>query len=206
MMNQLLKITTIPIEYELKINNAKLERRNGTAEMEISRNEGGMSIRSRPIRLHLDTYEARNSVVPTTKTSITESAQKGKQAAYQATAQFAKEGQLLLKTKIGEGGEALKSIFEQRTALPTGQFQMGFVPTTGPDISWEAPSLSIRYEMDKLNFDMKIDQGDVKFIPGTIELSISQYPDVEIEYMGEPIYVPPSAAAHFTGEVVDVRA
>ena len=60
--------------------------------------------------------------------------------------------------------------------------------------------------MDKLNFDMKIDQGDVKFIPGTIELSISQYPDVEIEYMGEPIYVPPSAAAHFTGEVVDVRA
>lgn len=40
-MEQLLKITTIPIEYELKVNNARLERRNGTAEMEISRNEIG---------------------------------------------------------------------------------------------------------------------------------------------------------------------
>lgn len=204
-MDQLLKITTIPIEYELKINDARMERRNGTAELEISRSEGGMNIRSRPIRLHLDTYEARNSVVPTTKTSITQAAQKGHQAAYQATAQFAKEGQILLKTKIGEGGEALQSIFEQRAAAPAGEFQMGFIPTAGPDISWEAPSLSIRYEMDKLNFDLKIDKGDVRFIPGTIELAISQYPDVEIEYMGDPIYVPPSAAAHFTGEVVDIR-
>lgn len=204
-MEQLLKITTIPIEYELKVNNARLERRNGTAEMEISRNEGGLRIKSRPTKLNLDTYEARNSVVPTTKASVAQLAQKGKQAAYEATAQFAKEGQILLKTKIGEGGEALKQIFEQRSAAPTGEFQMGFIPTTGPEINWEAPSLSIRYEMDKLNFDMKIDKGDVKFIPGTIELSISQYPDVMIEYMGDPIYVPPSAAAHFTGEVIDVR-
>lgn len=205
-MEQLLRITTIPIQYELKVNNARLERHNGTAELEISRNEGGMSIRSRPIKVNIDTYDARNSVVPTTKTSIYQSAQKGKQVAYEATAQFAKEGQMLLKTKIGQGGEALDEIFSQRTASPTGDFQMGFIPTTGAKIDWEAPSLSIRYEMDKLNFDMKIDKGEVKFIPGTIELSISQYPDVQIEYMGEPIYVPPSAAAHFKGEIVDVKA
>lgn len=205
-MEQLLRITTIPIEYELKVNNAKLERHRGSAELEISRNEGGMNIRSRPIKLSIDTYEARNSVVPTTKTSIYQSAQKGKQIAYEATAQFAKEGQMLLKTKIGEGGAALDQIFSQRVASPTGEFQMGFIPTTGPELEWEPSSLSIRYEMDKLNFDMKIDKGEVKFIPGTIELSISQYPDVQIEYMGDPIYVPPSAAAHFNGEIVDVKA
>lgn len=205
-MQQLLKITTIPIEYELKVSNAKLERKNGTAEMEITRDEGGMKIRSRPIQLRLDTYEARNSVVPTTKTSISQAAEKGRQAAYEATAQFAKEGQMLLKTKIGEGGEALKAMFEQRVALPTGEFQMDFIPKGGANIEWEEASLSIRYDMDKLNFDMKIDKGDVKFIPGTIELMISQYPDVKIEYIGEPIYIPPSAAARFKGEIVDVRA
>lgn len=205
-MQQLLKITTIPIEYELKVSNAKLEHKNGTAEMEITRDEGGMKIRSRPIQLRLDTYEARNSVVPTTKTSISQAAEKGRQAAYEATAQFAKEGQMLLKTKIGEGGEALKAMFEQRVALPTGEFQMDFIPKGGANIEWEEASLSIRYDMDKLNFDMKIDKGDVKFIPGTIELMISQYPDVKIEYIGEPIYIPPSAAARFKGEIVDVRA
>lgn len=205
-MEQLLKIKTIPIEYELKVNSARLERRNGTAEIEISRDEGGMKIKSRPIRLRLDTYEARNSVVPTTKTAIYEAAQKGKQATYEATAQFAKEGQILLKTKIGQGAEALQSILNQRNALPTGDFELAFIPKTGADISWDPPSISINYQMDKLNFDAKIYKGNVEFIPGNIELSILQYPDVYIEYIGNPIYVPPSAAARFTGENIDIRA
>ena len=85
-MEQLIKITTIPIEYELRINNARLERKSGTAELEISRDAGGMKIKSRPIRLRLDTYEAEQSVVPTTRTSISQAAQKGQQAAYNATA------------------------------------------------------------------------------------------------------------------------
>ena len=35
---------------------------------------------------------------------------------------------------------------------------------------------------------------------------ISQYPEVNIEYIGDPIYVPPSVAARFTGENIDVKA
>lgn len=205
-MEPLIKITTIPISYELKINDARLERKSGTADLEISRDKGGMHIKSKPIRVKLDTFEARNSYVPTTKRAIAQAAQDGKTAAYEATAQFAREGQLMLKTKLGEGGEALNRIFAQRTAMPTGEFQLDFIPKTGANINWEDSSLLIEYQMDKLNFDWKIGQGNVEFIPGDIELSISQYPDVKIEYMGDPIYVPPSAAAHFTGEIVDVTA
>lgn len=39
-MNQLIEITTVPIQIEMKTTNAKLEYARGTAEMEISRNEG----------------------------------------------------------------------------------------------------------------------------------------------------------------------
>lgn len=205
-MESLIKITTIPISYELKINEARLERRSGTAELEISRDQGGMNIKSRPIKVKLDTFEARNSYVPTTSRAIAQAAQDGKTAAYEATANFAKEGQLMLKTKIGEGGETLNQIFAQRTAAPTGEFQLDFIPKTGANINWEDSSLLIEYQMDKLNFDWKIGKGEVQFVPGDIELSVSQYPDVKIEYMGDPIYVPPSAAAHFTGEHVDVTA
>lgn len=205
-MEQLLRIATVPIEYELKISNAKLERRRGTAELEISRNKGGLSIHSRPVKINIDTFEARNSVVPTTKTSISQAADKGKQAAYEATAQFAKEGQMLLEAKIGEGGETLKRMIQDRMAPATGEFQLGFIPTTGAEITASEPSLTINYEMDKLNFDWKISNGNVEFIPGDIEMTITQYPDVKIEYIGGPIYVPPSAAAHFTGENIDVLA
>ncbi len=205
-MEQLLQITTVPIKYELKIQNASLEYQSGTAELEISRDKGGMTIRSHPIKLHMDTYEARNSVSPTPARQIETNAQKGRSAAYQATANYASEGQILLKAKIGAGSETLNEIFAQRTATGIGNAQMAFTPTTGPDIEWEAPEFSIEYEMDKLNFDAKIEKGDIKFIPGDIQLDISQYPGIEIKYIGDPIYVPPSASARFTGEQVDVQA
>ncbi len=205
-MEQLIKITTVPIEYELKINNARTERKSSTAEIEISRTKGGLQMRSRPIKVNIDTYDARNSVVPTTKVSIEQSASKGKQAAYSATAQFASEGKILLRAKIGAGSETINNIIADRVAQPTGDFKLAFLPTTGPNIEWEAPELSIQYEMDKLNFDAKINNGTIEFIPGSIDLTVTQHPDVHIEYTGEPIYVPASAAEFFSGEVIDVKA
>ena len=64
-MKQLINITTVPIQYELKIQNARLQYKASTAEVEISRNKGGMRIKSRPVKLNIDSFEARNSVVPT---------------------------------------------------------------------------------------------------------------------------------------------
>ncbi len=205
-MEQLIKITTVPIEYEFKINDAKYERRSGTAELEISRNEGGMQIRSKPVKLNLDTYDARNSVVPTTATSISQAAESGKHAAYSATAQFAGEGKMMLHAKIGEGGEALAQVFANRAAQPQGDFELGFIPTTGPEISWDPPELSIQYQMDKLQFDAKIFNGNIEFIPGSFELNVTQHADVVIDYVGEPIYVPKSANPNYSGEIIDLEA
>lgn len=201
-MNQLIRITTVPIQYELKVNNARLEYSRAKAELEISRNEGGLSIKSRPVKLNLDSSEARNSVVPTTTRSIAQTAQAGKEAAYSATAQLAQEGQLLVKADIGQ--DVIGQIMQQRTAPATGEFQLGFTPSAPVDISYEAADLTINYEMDKLNFDLKVANGNFEFIPGNIEMSITQRPDVVIEYVGGPIYVPPSADPNY--EPIDVRA
>lgn len=201
-MDQLIKITTVPIQYELKINNARLEYSNSKAELEIHRNDGGLSIKSRPVKLQLNSFEAKNSITPTTMRSVAQSAQKGMTAAYSATAQMAQEGNLMLKADIGE--EVITQIAKQRTAQPTGEFEMGFTPKAPVDINYEAPDLTINYEMDKLNFDLKIQNGNFEFIPGNIEMSITQHPDVLIEYIGGPLYVPPSADPNY--EPLDVRA
>ena len=201
-MDQLIKITTVPIRYELKVNNARLEYSSSKAELGIHKNDGGLSIKSRPVKLHLNSFEARNSVTPTTMRSVSQSAQKGMTAAYSATAQMAQEGNLMLKADIGE--EVVTQIAKQRTAQPTGEFEMGFTPKAPVDISYEAPDLTINYEMDKLNFDLKIQNGNFEFIPGNIEMSITQHPDVVIEYVGGPLYVPPSADPNY--EPLDVRA
>lgn len=190
-MEQLISIKNVPMAYELKINNARLERKSSTAELNVTRTDGGLRIESENIKVNIDTFEARNSVSPTPRKSIEQAAQKGTQASYEATARFTQEGKLLMDAKLD--GEALNKIFKDRGELPNGDFKLGFTPSEKADITWSEPNISIQYEMDKLNFEFKLQNGDFEFIPGNIEITITQYPDVIIEYIGKPIYVPPSA-------------
>ena len=200
-MEQLLKITSVPIAFELKVNNAKLQYSNSTADLEMSRDKGGLTIKSSPIKINIDTFEARNSVTPTTAESIKQTSQKGRSAAYEATAQIASEGQILLSGKLGDS--ALTQIIKSRNDMSPDPFGLDFIPKAPPDIEWSKPDLTIQYEMDKLNFDWKIGGGNFEFIPGNIELSITQRPDLIIEYVGGPIYVPPSADPNY--EPIDVK-
>jgi len=202
-MEQLLKITTVPISIEFKVNDARLEQRSGTADLEISRNEGNFTIRSQPIRLNMDTFEARDSIRPSSaKSLVRDYFQKGKNAAYEATATYAQEGQILLSATLGD--DALDQIIKQRNTVNT-DYGLDFIPKAQPNINWSQPNMTIQYEMDKLNFDWKINKTGFEFIPGSIEFSITQQPDVKIEYVGDPIYVPPSANPNYT-PAVDIKA
>lgn len=189
-MERLIEIKTVPIELEMKVNHARLDYKRSTVDLEISRNEGGLQIRSKPIKVNIDTFEARNSVSPTAMRSIEQAAQRGQQKVYDTTATYARRGDLLLEAKIGE---QLISQFALESQQVNTDFAMKWLPTTGPDISWDGGELNIRYEMDKLNFDWRMDQGNVEFIPGNIEFTVTQQPDVIIKYIGGPVYVPPSA-------------
>ena len=194
-MEQLLKITTVPISIAFKVNDARLEYKRGTADLEISRNDGGLQIKSSPIRLNMDTFEARDSIRPASTSSLINSfAEKGRHAAYEATATFAQEGQILLSATLGD--DALDQVIKQRNMVNT-DYGLDFIPKAGPNINWSKPDLTIQYEMDKLNFDWKIDKTGFEFIPGDIEFTVTQRPEVLIEYVGDPLYVPPSANPNY---------
>ena len=202
-MEQLLEITRVPIEIEMKTSRAQLEYTRGTAELEVSRDKGGLSIKSRAIQLNIDTFEMRSSIVPTPTQAIEQGADKGKQAAYKATASIAQEGELYLKAQIGEDVQAQLS----QTAISTQMFSqpgLDFIPKAAPEITWDPGEMNIRYEMDKLNFDWRVNKTKFEFIPGDIEISVKQKPEVIIKYVGGPLYVPPSADPDY--EPVDVQA
>ena len=202
-MMPLIEIKTVPIEIEMKVTPAKIEYSRGTADLEISRGEGGMSIKSRPIKLNIDTFEARNSITPTAMRSVQQYAQQGQQASYTATATYAQQGQMLLEAKIGQD---MITQFAADAQMKNYKPNVGieFLPTTGPEITWDPGEMHIRYEMDKLNFDWRVNQPQFEFTPGDIELSVTQQPDVIIKYIGGPLYVPPSADPNYTP--IDVEA
>ena len=202
-MKPLIEITTVPIQIEMKTTNAKLEYARGTVEMEISRDKGGLNIKSRPIRVNIDTFEARNSITPTAVRSVEQYAQQGKQAAYSATATFAQQGQLLLDAKIGQ---ELVTQFAADVQNKNYKSNVGleFLPSVPPEITWDPGEMHIRYDMDKLSFDWRVNQPEFKFTPGDIELTVKQQPDVVIKYVGGPLYVPPSADPNY--QPVNVEA
>ena len=200
-MERLIEIKSVPIELEMKVNHARLEYKRSTVDLEISRDTGGLRIRSKPIRLNIDTFEARNSVTPTAMRSVEQAAQRGQQKVYDTMATYARQGDLLLEAKIGE---QLISQFAMESQQVNTDFAMQWLPSTGPNISWDEGELSIRYEMDKLNFDWRMGGGNFEFVPGDIEFTVTQQPDVIIKYIGGPVYVPPSADPDY--EPVDVQA
>ena len=201
-MNPLIEIKTVPIEIQMKVTHARLEYARGTAQVEISRNKGGLNIRSQPIKVNLDTFEARNSVMPTTTTLIPHQAQAGIQGAYQATAVLAREGRMMMEARIDQ--DVIPQLAKAQNLGQPTNVNIDFIPTTGPDISWDGGEMSIRYEMDKLNFDWRMEQMSFTFVPGDIEFTMTQRPDVIVKYVGGPLYVPPSADPDY--EPLDVNA
>ncbi len=200
-MYPLIEIKTVPIEIEMKTTPAQLKYTRASAEVEISRNKGGLSIKSRPIRVKLDTFEARNSITPTAMRSIQQSAQRGQQAAYEATATYARNGKIFMNAKIGE--EKITQLAQESQMRDyKANVNIQFLPSVGPEISWDVGEMNIRYQMDKLpNFDWKLNGGNFEFVPGDIEFSVTQMPDVIIKYVGGPIYVPPSSDPNYEPEV-----
>ena len=201
-MRPLIEIQTIPIEIQMKTTNAHLEYARGTAQMEVSRDRRGLQIGSQPIRVNIDTFEARSSIVPTTAQSIQQGAAQGQRAAYEATAVLAQEGRMMMEAKIDQ--DVIPQLAQQKTVDQPAQLGIQFLPEVGPDISWTGGEMSIRYEMDKLNFDWRMNQMQFTFVPGDIEFKVTQQPDVVIKYIGGPLYVPPSADPNY--EPLDTKA
>ena len=202
-MYPLIEIKTVPIEIEMKTTPAQLKYTRASAEVEISRDKGGLSIKSRPIRVKLDTFEARNSITPTAMRSIQQSAQRGRQAAYEATATYARNGKIFMNAKIGE--EKITQLAQESQMRDyKANVNIQFLPSVGPEISWDVGEMNIRYQMDKLNFDWKLNGGNFEFVPGDIEFSVTQMPDVIIKYVGGPLYVPPSSDPNY--EPIDMQA
>ena len=197
------------IEIKVKTTNASLEYVRGTAEMEVSRSDSGdVNIKSRAIKVDLDSFRPRGGGGATMPRGVARSAGSGAKPVsggaqtYQATATYDRQGQqMTLDARLSQNAAApvVQSVPAQQVSVNIAND----LPQTISDGLADG-SMEIRYEMDKLNFDWKIDRGEFKFTPGDIEITVEQRPSVVIKYVGGPIYVPPSADPNY--EPVDVKA
>lgn len=206
MIPNLLQITTIPIKIEIKVTNAKFEhsQEDTQPKVNIRTKNGGYVMQAEPLKLNIDTYEARKSLGyghMTDGDMLQQKAQDGFSIAFQGTAKVASEGD-----QLARGMTPSEIALNNARAGATVQTIMDFLPKEGADITFDAGTLNIEYQMGEQEFDWDINSGSpMQFIPGNIEFIVHDKPRVEIEYVGDPIYVPPSSNPNYEPPIFDVK-
>ncbi len=201
----LLQITTIPIQIEIKVTNAKYEYpEDRQPKVNITSTNGKFVMKAEPLKLNIDTYEARKSLGEGHMTDgdiLKQKASEGFSIAFQGTARVASDG-----NSLARGMTASEIAIQNARAGATVETVMEFLPKTGADITFDAGKLNIEYQMGDQEFDWDVKpQLPMEFIPGSVELIVRDRPRVEIEYLGEPLYVPPSANPNYKPPVFDIK-
>lgn len=193
-MEQLLKITSTPIEYQYKIERGRLEaKRDEDLGFRVDRRASDLRIKSDNIQVRLNTRDARRSVgMKSAADEVSDAAQRGRQAAYDVTGQYAREG-----NQMAQAGVDVTQIVADRLFNQEPTTVQVFLPSVGPAITWKPNEISMQYDPGDINFDWQMMRNTMDYVPGKFSMSILQYPKVTIEYLGEPNYVPPSADPNY---------
>ena len=120
-------------------------------------------------------------------------AEKGMKAAQTATAEFSRFG-----TQVGQiqDGVTIAQLIAQKM-FSQPETITAFLPSVGPQITWQPGEIKMEGDPGDLTTEWEINKNIMDYIPGKFQIVIEQYPGVKIEYLGEPNYVPPSAAPGF---------
>lgn len=193
---QLLKITSNPMKYELEIERPKLEYNQDlipTADMES--HSARLKIeRIENTKVSIDTYEARKSLgIMSVGDSIEKSAQGVDKHIKELTREYVEIGKAM--SNIQEH-VSISDIFKSKM-LEQPELYTAYLPSVGAELSWSPARLDISFEPGDTELDWQINENQFSFVPGSIRVKVSEFASVNIEYLGGPMYVPPSASPDY---------
>lgn len=188
-MQQLLEIRNRPLQMEFKVEPARYEMKSPRSSFEVNREKGALEISSKPAKLRMDSFDMRASLgLVSVPTSVKQYGERGVQTAYEATARMAEEGNMMM-----DSANAISDIAYQKMQ-PNLDTALSFSPSVPVNISVEPHDIQMKYKMDKLSFEWRTNHApELEYVPGKLTYTVTQYPGLEIKYLGRPIYVPPSA-------------
>ena len=188
---QLLKISTTPMKYELEVESAKLEyKQDANPSCDIEATPSQLEIHSKNAEIHIDTYEARKSLgLMNLDDTIQQYAAKGKEHISKQTQEYVQFGEAMANIQDGTDiGDIVKQKMLEQPELYTT-----FLPSAPAELSFVPAKLDINYKPGDVNLDWQIKDNSFSYKPGSVHMKIVQYADVDIQYLGGPMYVPPSS-------------
>ena len=192
---QLINITSTPIEYKINIEPGRLEMKQAdNARQKRTSFPSELSIQSRNIEVRLDSTRMRASLNLRNPGEFARYyGSQGMQTAYENIGDRVQFGNQISQIQDGVSISQVvqQKMLEQPTTYTT------FIPSAGIDISWQPQQLNLDYQPTQLEFDWQTMKNSMEYVPGKYQMDILQYPKVQIEYLGTPTYVPPSADPNY---------
>ncbi|MCI8816162.1 MAG: hypothetical protein HFF16_08505 [Angelakisella sp.] len=192
---QLINITSTPIEYKINIEPGRLEMKQAdNARQKMTSFPSELSIQSRNIEVRLDSTRMRASLNLRNPGEFARYyGSQGMQTAYENIGDRVQFGNQISQIQDGVSISQVvqQKMLEQPTTYTT------FIPSAGIDISWQPQQLNLDYQPTQLEFDWQTMKNSMEYVPGKYQMDILQYPKVQIEYLGTPTYVPPSADPNY---------
>lgn len=195
---QLIRIETTPMKYEIRTEPARLEMQDAIkqASSKVEQRAARLDIQTKNIQVQLDSYQMRRDSFNLKSSSdfAKDSAQKGAQNIKDLISDTINTSKQLGHL---EDGVTIGQIIRQKTLEhPTTPYTL-FLPNGGTEISWIPNSIEKSYTPPEMNTEWYTAQRKLSYIPGSFSINIIQYAEVNIEYLGSPMYVPPSAAPNY---------
>ena len=187
-----LRIQTVPCKLEIHSDYGSVQYTAGNAQFHMTREKGGLEMHSTPSQLKIDTFEARSSIRPTVMQAVEQNAQKGKEAALEATATYAQQGKRAMEAPIGE---ELITTFAEEARLKNVKLNVGldFIPKAPAKFEYTPRTLDIHFEADRLHFDWQVSQPHFDLHRAHADIAVAQRPKVDIESTAPKIRTPLSA-------------
>lgn len=192
---QLLRISTTPIQYEMRIERPRLKITQPQPSVTRTTEHASLQMQSKNVSMRMDSSEMRSSIgMKSPGEFATEVAQLGVKNIQEKTAQYVEMGHQMMQ--IHQNAD-LSDVAAQYFYPAMPMIETQFLPSVGPEISWEPGKVEMDYTPAKLVNEWHVMKNTMEYIPGGISFNIVQYPSVNVEYLGEPIYAPPSANPNY---------
>ena len=198
-MKPLLNIRTVPIEFEFRTTRAALRANNNPPPTaDVQRSRGKRDIQQTPGRLNIDSTETRASIgVKTTQRSVSDFADHSRNEARAAAREISEGGSRIVDSH-GQGNPIVDVALSRMNMNRTREYVLDFIPSVAPQIEYTPGNVSFDFSMDQLQYNWNVNtRAQLEFVPGSIEFTVVRHPQVIIEYMGGPIYVPRSADPNY---------
>lgn len=201
-MEQLLRINMTPGLIGLSTHNARLIYDSPKPGVDISRQQGGLEINSDFIKVHIDSSKMRESIGLISNKTLTQNfADKGEKLYQQGVSKTVNEGNSLADPH-GMKIPDIAAVSNKKSV----ETVLAFLPKDRPEISWSGGDISINYETDKLNMEWDTQTWmNFDYVQGKVEVGIIQKPRVDVEYIGGPLYIPPSGDPNYSGKNIDIK-